>query len=135
MKRWINHLLLTVFCLTSLPVMASESTELTKLQAEMLRLISTNEIEQFMKVTEQLKEESLKQGAERIFYKAWGNQAIFEATHQNYAKAEEIASMIEQYAIDQNSFWGSYVALHTKANIPSSTNISPMRALATTCRS
>ena len=91
MKRWINHLLLTVFCLTSLPVMASESTELTKLQAEMLRLISTNEIEQFMKVTEQLKEESLKQGAERIFYKAWGNQAIFEATHQNYAKAEEIA--------------------------------------------
>ena len=117
MKRWINHLLLTVFCLTSLPVMASESTELTKLQAEMLRLISTDEIEQFTKVTEQLKEESKKQGAERIFYKAWGNQAIFEATHQNYAKAEEIASMIEQYAIDQNSFWGNYVALHTKANI------------------
>ena len=62
MKRWINHLLLTVFCLTSLPVMASESTELTKLQAEMLRLISTDEIEQFTKVTEQLKEESKKQG-------------------------------------------------------------------------
>ena len=44
MKRLINHLLLTVFCLTSLPVMASDNTDLMKLQAEMLRLISTDEI-------------------------------------------------------------------------------------------
>ena len=97
--------------------MANNDTDLIKLQAEMLRLISTDDRDQFMKVTDQLKDESLKQGAERMFYKAWGNQATYEATHQNYTKAEEIANAIGKYAIDQNSFWGSYVTLHTKAEI------------------
>ena len=97
--------------------MAVEDTRLAKLKAEMLRLISTPDREQFMEVTEVLKEESQKEGIERVYYEAWGNQAIYEATHQNYTKAEEIANEIEEYAVDQNSFWGRYIALHTKANI------------------
>ena len=97
--------------------MAVEDTRLAKLKAEMLRLISTADREQFMEVTEALKEESQKEGVERVYYEAWGNQATYEATHQNYTKAEEIANEIEEYAVDQNSFWGRYIALHTKANI------------------
>ena len=97
--------------------MAVEDTRLAKLKAEMLRLISTPDREQFMEVTEVLKEESQKEGVERVYYEAWGNQATYEATHQNYTKAEEIANEIEEYAVDQNSFWGRYIALHTKANI------------------
>ena len=104
-------------CLTSVPAMAVEDTRLAKLKAEMLRLISTPDREQFMEVTEVLKEESQKEGVERVYYEAWGNQATYEATHQNYTKAEEIANEIEEYAVDQNSFWGRYIALHTKANI------------------
>jgi signal transduction histidine kinase len=99
------------------PAMAVEDTRLAKLKAEMLRLISTPDREQFMEVTEVLKEESQKEGVERVYYEAWGNQATYEATHQNYTKAEEIANEIEEYAVDQNSFWGRYIALHTKANI------------------
>ena len=117
MKQWINHLLLAICCLTSVPAMAVEDTRLAKLKAEMLRLISTPDREQFMEVTEVLKEESQKEGVERVYYEAWGNQATYEATHQNYTKAEEIANEIEEYAVDQNSFWGRYIALHTKANI------------------
>ena len=117
MKQWINHLLLALCCLTSMPAMAVEDTRLAKLKAEMLRLISTPDREQFMEVTEVLKEESQKEGVERVYYEAWGNQATYEATHQNYTKAEEIANEIEEYAVDQNSFWGRYIALHTKANI------------------
>ena len=117
MKQWINHLLLALCCLTSVPAMAVEDTRLAKLKAEMLRLISTPDREQFMEVTEALKEESQKEGVERVYYEAWGNQATYEATHQNYTKAEEIANEIEEYAVDQNSFWGRYIALHTKANI------------------
>ena len=97
--------------------MAVEDTRLAKLKAEMLRLISTPDREQFMEVTEALKEESQKEGVERMYYEAWGNQATYEATHQNYTKAEEIANEIEEYAVDQNSFWGRYIALHTQANI------------------
>lgn len=81
----------------------------------MLRLISTNDREKFTEVTEKLKTESQKRGDERMFYTAWGNQSAFEATHQNYVRAEEIADKIADYAEDQNSYWGNYIALHSKA--------------------
>ena len=101
--------------LLSLSVMAKDNLHMMKLQAEMLRLISTNDKDQFTAVTEELKAECLKQGDERLFYTAWGNQSTYEATHQNYLQAEEIANKMADYAEDRNSFWGNYVVLHTKA--------------------
>ena len=115
MSQKINLLLLSVFTFFSLSVEAKDDVNMMKLQAEMLRLISTPEREQFYEVTEQLKSECQKQGDERLFYTAWGNQSIFEATHQNYDKADEIADKIAAYAGDQNSHWGNYIALHVKA--------------------
>ena len=88
---------------------------MTKLEAEMLRLISTTEKEQFTDVTEELKKLSQEQGNERLFYTAWGNQSTYEAAHQNYSAADEIADEIAEYAEDQNSHWGYYIALHSKA--------------------
>ncbi len=115
MKRKIYVLLLTATCLIHLPAMAKEDLRLTELQAEMLRLISTPDREKFTEVTEQLKAECHRQGDERLFYIAWGNQSTYEATHQNYMKADEIADQIAEYAGDQNSHWGNYIVLHTKA--------------------
>ena len=115
MKRKIYVLLLTATCLINLPTMAKENLRLTELQAEMLRLISTPDREKFTEVTEQLKAECHRQGDERLFYIAWGNQSTYEATHQNYMKADEIADQIAEYAGDQNSHWGNYIVLHTKA--------------------
>ena len=115
MSQKINLLLLSVFTFFSLSVEAKDDVNMMKLQAEMLRLISTPEREQFYEVTEQLKSECQKQGDERLFYTAWGNQSIFEATHQNYDKADEIADKIAAYASDQNSHWGNYIVLHVKA--------------------
>ena len=115
MSQKINLLLLSVFTFFSLSVEAKDDVNMMKLQAEMLRLISTTEREQFYEVTEQLKSECQKQGDERLFYTAWGNQSIFEATHQNYDKADEIADKIAAYAGDQNSHWGNYIVLHVKA--------------------
>ena len=115
MKQKIVFLVITMICLTSLPVKADASSEMTVLQVEMLRLISTPDREAFMKVTEQLKAECQKYGDEQLFYIAWGNQSTYEATHQNYQKADEIVNEINDYAEEQNSFWGHYIALHTKA--------------------
>lgn len=81
----------------------------------MLRLISTTEKEQFTDVTEELKKLSQEQGNERLFYTVWGNQSTYEAAHQNYSAADEIADEIAEYAEDQNSHWGYYIALHSKA--------------------
>jgi signal transduction histidine kinase len=94
---------------------AEENLHMVKMQSEMLRLLSTADKDKFTEVTEQLKAESQKQGDERMFYIAWGNQSTYEATHQNYVRAEEIANKIAEYAADQNSYWGNYIVLHTKA--------------------
>ena len=115
MSKKLFILTLTAFCLTNLTVKAQENLHIDRLHAEMLRLISTPDKEGFTEVTEQLKEECHKAGDERMFYVAWGNQSTYEATHQNYAKAEEIANEIADYAEAQSSHWGNYVVLHTKA--------------------
>ena len=81
----------------------------------MLRLISTPDRDKFLEVTELIKSECQKQGNERLFYTAWGNQSTYEATHQDYPKAEEIAGQIADYALEQNSHWGQYTAMHTRA--------------------
>ena len=93
--------------------MSQDNLHMMKLQTEMLRLISTDDRDRFMKVTEQLKAESQKQGDERMFYTAWGNQSTYEATHQDYVKADEISNKIAEYAEDQNSYWGQYISLQS----------------------
>ena len=117
MRRKIFFLLLMAFCLMCTPAVAKDDLEIVKLQAEMLRLISTDERDHFLEVTEELKRECLKQGNERLFFTAWSNQATYEATHLDYKRAEEIAEEITEYASEQNSYWGHYTALHTKAVI------------------
>ena len=108
-------LLLSITCLLSLSVMAASSYEKMKLESEVLKLLSTPERDRFFEVTEQLKAQSQIEGDERLFYITWGNQATYEATHQDYKKADEIAGAIADYAKDQNSHWGNYVSLHIKA--------------------
>ena len=110
-----NLLVLLITCLVSLPSMANDDIHIMKLKAEMLRLISTPERDNFTEITEELKDVCLKNGDERLFYEAWGNQSTYEATHQDYAAAEKIANQIADYAKDQNSHWGNYIALHVKA--------------------
>ena len=95
--------------------MAKDDIHIMKLKTEMLRLISTSERDNFTEVTEELKDVCQKNGNERLFYEAWGNQSVYEAAHQDYATADKIANQIADYAKDQNSHWGNYIALHVKA--------------------
>lgn len=110
-----NLLVLLIICLVSLPSMAKDDIHIMKLKTEMLRLISTSERDNFTAVTEELKDVCQKNGNERLFYEAWGNQSVYEAAHQDYATADKIANQIADYAKDQNSHWGNYIALHVKA--------------------
>ena len=115
MKHITTILLFLSSFLLSQTVMADDNLQITKLQVEMLRLVSSPDREQFTKVTEKLKAECQRQGNERLFYTAWGNQSTYEATHQDYAKANIIADKIADYAVAQNSYWGQYVVLHVRA--------------------
>ena len=110
-----NLFVLALICLISIPSAAKDDIHIMKLKAEMLRLISTSERDNFTAVTEELKDVCQKNGNERLFYEAWGNQSIFEATHQDYGTAEKIVQQIDDYAKDQNSHWGNYIVLHVRA--------------------
>jgi signal transduction histidine kinase len=110
-----NLLILVFACLVNVPSTAKNDIHIMKLKTEMLRLISTSERDNFTEVTEELKDVCQKNGNERLFYEAWGNQSVYEAAHQDYATADKIANQIADYAKDQNSHWGNYIALHVKA--------------------
>ena len=115
MKHITTILLFFLSFLLSQTVMAEDNLQITKMEIEMLRLISSPDRSQFMEVTEKLKAECLRQGNERLFYTTWGNQSTYEATHQDYARADLIADEIADYAVGQNSYWGQYIALHVRA--------------------
>ena len=120
MKTITNYLKLFTllgFLLGTSVMQAATSDKLLQLEADMLNYIATNERDSFFIVTEKLKEASLEEGNERLFYKAWSKQAVYEATHQNYHQASEIAKALTNYAAAENSVVGRYFSLHTKATV------------------
>ena len=94
---------------------AEENAQLLKLKAEMLKYISSPDRDQFMAITKQLMAESQQAGDERMYYTAWGNQAVYEATHQYYTQAQAVSNDIMAYARKHASHYGEYMALHTQA--------------------
>ena len=118
LKRNHFRLLLLMACLFSCPAMqAADKGKIERLEADMLKFFTANDKDTFISITDKLKDECKEAGNERLFYKAWSNQAIYEATHQDYPRALAIAHDIAAYAQANNSFAGEYAALHAKANV------------------
>lgn len=88
-----------------------------RLEADMLKYMETKERDKFFSVTDELKESSKEAGDERLFYQAWGNQAIYEATQQYFTSALDIAKEMKGYARKDGSVYGDYAAIHTEAMI------------------
>ena len=102
------------FCM---PAGAVQQEDVVRLEEEMLTSFGTKDRERFIGITEELKAASLEVGDERRFYKAWGTQAVFEATQQNYQEGLDIAESILEYAEEHASVFGEYAYLHTKAMV------------------
>jgi len=94
---------------------AASNEELLSLEAEMLNIIDTDDRETFMRVAEKLKTASKEAGNERLFFWAWGHQGLYEATHQDFVTAFDIAKQMMDYARENNSNYGKYAAMHTRA--------------------
>jgi len=117
MRKNIQTRLLTLLAclLCSMALQAENEDELLQLESDMLEYFSKQETDTFFKVTTRLKEASRDAGKERMFYDAWGNEAVYEATVQNYPEALRITDDIMNYARENGSIYGEYVALHSKA--------------------
>ena len=97
MKKTITIYLL--FLLLPLAVAAqSHQAELDRLTKEMYRLYSSHEVEQFMTVTDQLKEACLKAKDENLFFRTWANQASFAFSKVSRDKGIEIAKALNEYS-------------------------------------
>lgn len=115
MNQKVRLPLLIITCLISQIMWGQNNLHIIKLQSQMLQLISSPNRDAFFEVTEQLKNECEKSGDERLFYTAWGYQSTYEATHLDYTSAETIVNEIADYAEAQNSHWGTYIVIRTKA--------------------
>ena len=94
---------------------AAANDELISLEAEMLKYMDTNDREAFTRASENLLEAAKEDEDERMYFKAWGQQGIYEATHQNYEGAFEIAKNMIDYARQEGSIYGEYAGMHTRA--------------------
>ena len=114
----LSKTIITLFAALVLSLPSSANTDhIMFLNSEMLRLIGTDDRDQFYRVTEELKQESLDSGNLRLYYTAWGNEAVFEATKQNYPRAFEIVQELLDAANSDKNVFGEYMAMHTKAVI------------------
>ena len=117
------YLTLTVAAQTS---DASGSTtagddRIAQLEKEMYRLYGTTAIDSFMLITDQLIEACREAGPsqERLFYKAWSNQAIYNFNKVNRTRGLELAHQIHDYAYQHDSKFGLYTSTYALATMSS----------------
>ena len=119
MERRIATYLL--FLLLPLTLAAQgHQADIERLTKEMYRLFPTHEVEQFLNVTDQLKEVCLKANDEGLFYRAWANQAFYVFSKVNREKGMEMAKAMNEYAQQHDSKLGIYYSSYINANQASS---------------
>ena len=93
--------------------------DIEQLQKEMYQLYNKNDEAAFIDVTNRLKEVAQKAGDERTFYKAWANQALFFANHQQRNRGQLTAKDMQQYALNHGQKFGIYTGTHVMGTIQS----------------
>ena len=93
--------------------------DIGQLQKQMYQLYNKNDETAFIDVTNQLKDAAQKAGDERTFYKAWGNQALYFANHQQRNRGQLTAKDMQQYALNHGHKFGIYTGTHVMGTIQS----------------
>lgn len=95
------------------------TTEIEQLEKQMYQYFSSSESDSFMLVCDRLKEACEKAGAkqERLYYKAWANQAIYYFTKINRSRGLEMAQQILDNAHQHDSKFGIYTATYAMSSM------------------
>ena len=121
----IKPITILIFILLCMPIKMQAQENATaatieQLEKEMYRIYPTRNVDEFMDVTERLKEASLKAGNEGLFYRAWANQASFIFSKIDRQRGMEIAKAMNEYSKQHDSKLGIYYSSLTNANQSSS---------------
>ena len=119
MKKLI--LLILILMSSMIPTWAQSAVadDIAQLQKEMYQLYNKNDETAFVDITNKLKEAAQKANDERTFYKAWSNQALYFANHQQRNKGQLIAKDMQQYALNHDHKYGIYTGTHVMGTIQS----------------
>jgi len=117
----IKPITILLFFLLCIPIqMLAQKNDaaatIEQLEKEMYRLYPTRNVDEFMHVTEQLKEATLKAGNEGLFYRAWANQAYFLFSKIDRQKGMDIAKAMNEHSKQHDSKLGIYYSSLTNAN-------------------
>ena len=117
MKFKSIFLLFCLLCMsTQMQAQDDATATIEQLQKEMYRLYSTDNSDEFMDVTDRLKEATLKAGDEALFYRTWSNQASYTFVKISREKGAEIAKAMNDYSQKHDSKLGIYYSSLTNAS-------------------
>ena len=120
MVKTFNYILLILFLVYGmLPTWAQPvaGDDIGQLQKQMYQLYGKNDETAFIDVTNRLKEAAQKAGDERAFYKAWANQALYFANHQQRNRGQLTAKDMQQHALTHDHKFGIYTGTHVMGTI------------------
>ena len=100
----------------------ADDDRIAQLEKDMYRYFSSSATDSFMYITDQLIEACRKAGPsqERLFYKAWSNQAIYSFNKVSRTRGLELAHQIHDYAYQHDSKFGLYTSTYALATMSSS---------------
>lgn len=98
---------------------SAAADDIAQLQKQMYQLYNKNDETAFVDITNKLKVAAQKAGDERTFYKAWANQALYFANHQQRNKGQLIAKDMQHYALNHDHKYGIYTGTHVMGTIQS----------------
>jgi serine phosphatase RsbU (regulator of sigma subunit) len=119
MKKLILLILILMSGMIPTWAQSAAADDIEQLQKQMYQLYDKNDEAAFIDVTDRLKEAAEKAGDERTFYKAWANQALFFANHQQRNRGQLTAKDMQQYALTNDHKYGIYTGTHVMGTIQS----------------
>ena len=103
--------------------MTADSLRLEQLQKEVYRHYSKHNTEEFLRTSKQLMALAKELGAERYYYKALGNEAVYASAYINRGEAVEMAKALYREAEQEHSLFGLYTANHVLGTIYTGLNL------------
>ena len=115
MKQFLITLLLLI---VGMPVrMSALSEHAQTLLQRQKKLLHTDSVETFIKVTERLKTVLRETGEEEAFYDAWNNQITYMLDNVSTSQALKMADEMRDYAEAHKSRYGFYIVTFLNAHI------------------
>ena len=117
MAKYILLILLLMSGMLRSWAQAGIADDIVQLQKQMYQLYNRGDEAECIDVTNRLKEAAQKAGDERTFYKAWANQALYFANHQQRNRGQLTAKDMQQYALNHDDKFGIYTGTHVMGTI------------------